>query len=200
MHSEAWLNFNSQAQIRWLKVRDSLLAWESLDTKMFLETFDVARFKENFATDNGCHGNPFLNATELKHGDTEWQRKLLFSEENVARWILCCPEDVSARKSQRCRHNDDVLCAHCEIPVCCKCESKWRKGENHKIPMAIGNENLWGYTSDIVVKHKVTWLEAAIVSPCWNQMIVYYVEGDSGHLMHEATGAQKFCTTVRGSC
>ena len=38
------------------------------------------------------------------------------------------------------------------------------------------------------------------MSPCWNQMIVYYVEEDSGHLMHEVTGAQKFRTVVRGSC
>ena len=122
------------------------------------------------------------------------------AKKNFALRILCCPEDVNARKGQRCHHADDVLCAHCEIPVCCTCESKWRKGENHKFPMAIGNDNLWGYTSDIIVKHKVTWLEAAIVSPCWNQMIVYYVEVDSGYLMHEVTGAQKFRTVVRGSC
>ena len=180
MHSDAWPNSCAQSTIRWLRVRDCLLAWESLDTKMFLETFDVARFREKIANDTGAHGNPFLNANELRPGDAEWQRKLLFSEKNVALWILCCPEDVNARKSKRCRHNDDVLCAHCEIPVCFKCEDKWRKGQNHKIPMALGNDNLWGYTSDILVKYKVTWLEAAIVSPCWNQMIGYYVEGDSG--------------------
>ena len=66
--------------------------------------------------------------------------------------------------------------------------------------MALGNDNLWGYTSGIIFKYKVTWLEAAIVSPCWNQMLVYYVEGDGRHLMHEVTGAPKFRTVVRGSC
>ena len=68
------------------------------------------------------------------------------------------------------------------------------QGRQQKIPMALGNDNLWGYTSDIIVRYKVTWLEAAIVSPYWNQMIVYYVEGDSGHLMNEVSGAQRFRT------
>ena len=31
-------------------------------------------------------------------------------------------------------------------------------------------------------------------------MIVYYVEGDSGHLMDEEIGKQQFRTVVRGSC
>ena len=31
-------------------------------------------------------------------------------------------------------------------------------------------------------------------------MIVYYVEGDSGHLMTEEVGKQRFRTVVRGSC
>ena len=66
--------------------------------------------------------------------------------------------------------------------------------------MALGNDNLWGYTSDKLVKYKVTWLESAIVSPCWNQMLVYYVEGDGGHLMHEIVGAAKYRTVVWGSC
>ena len=104
------------------------------------------------------------------------------------------------RKGRRCQHKDEVLCAQCEIPVCCKCESKWRLRENHKIPMCLGNDNFWGYTTDTIVKHKVTWLESAIVSPCRNHMLVYYVEGDSGHLMHEIVGAAKYRAVVRGSC
>ena len=49
-------------------------------------------------------------------------------------------------------------------------------------------------------RYKVRWIEAAIVSPCWTTMIVYYVEGDMGHLMNEEMGQQKFRTVVRGSC
>ena len=113
---------------------------------------------------------------------------------------LCCPEDVNAHKSRRCQHKDEVLCSQCEIPVCFKFEGKWRTGANHKIPMCLGNDDVWGYTSDIIVKYKVTWLESSLVSPCWDHMLVYYVEGDSGHLMHEIAGAAKYRTVVWGSC
>ena len=115
-------------------------------------------------------------------------------------WILCCPEDVNARKSRRCQHKDEFLCSNCEILVCYKCQGNWNKGENHKIPMCLASDNFWGYTSDIIVKYRVTWLESAIVSPCWNHMLVYYVEGDKGHLMHEIVVAAKYRTVVRGSC
>ena len=125
-----------------VKVRDSVLVWENLDTHMSLETLDVARFRDKVAAENETQDNHFSSASELKVGDTEWQRKLLINEKNVALWILCCPEDVNARKSRRCQQqNDEVLCGQCESPVCCKCESKWRKGENRKIPMCLGNDN-----------------------------------------------------------
>ena len=84
MHGEAWPNYKSQSPIRWLKVRDSLLAWENLDTEMFLETFDVTRFKKNFAADGDSYDNPFCNASELRVGDPEWQRKLFIPHKNVA--------------------------------------------------------------------------------------------------------------------
>ena len=40
----------------------------------------------------------------------------------------------------------------------------------------------------------------AIAMPVWTSMIVYYVEGDRGHLMTEEVGQQKYRTVVRGSC
>ena len=66
--------------------------------------------------------------------------------------------------------------------------------------MSLCNDNFWGYTTDIIGKYKVRWIEAAIVSPCWTAMLVYYVEGDWGHLMTEELGAQKYRTVVRGNC
>ena len=47
---------------------------------MFLETFDVSRFKNKFAADNEEQDNPFANASELNVEDTEWQRKLLINK------------------------------------------------------------------------------------------------------------------------
>ena len=51
--------------------------------------------------------------------------------------------------------------------------------------MVLCNDNLWGYTTDLIAKYQVRWIEMAIVSPCWTSMLVYYVEEDRGHLMNE---------------
>ena len=66
--------------------------------------------------------------------------------------------------------------------------------------MALCNDNFWGYTTELIAKYRVRWIEAAIVSPCWTAMLVFYVEGDWGHLMNEEMGAQKHRTAVKGSC
>ena len=66
--------------------------------------------------------------------------------------------------------------------------------------MALANDNFWGYTTDIIQRYRVRWIEAAIVSPCWTNLVVFYVEGDFGHLMSEQVGRQLFRTRVRGGC
>ena len=53
------------------------------------------------------------------------------------------------------------------------------------VPMALCNDNMWGYSTDLIVKHKVRWIEAAAVQPCWTSTLVYYVEESYGHLMEE---------------
>ena len=65
--------------------------------------------------------------------------------------------------------------------------------------MALCNDNFWGYTTDIISRYHVRWIEAAIVSPCWTNFIVYYIEGDHGHLMTAKLGKQQFRTVARGS-
>ena len=66
--------------------------------------------------------------------------------------------------------------------------------------MALCNDNFWGYTTDIIYKYKVRWIEAAIVSPCWTNMIVYYAEGDYGHLMMQSLSGQEHRTLMKGTC
>ena len=66
--------------------------------------------------------------------------------------------------------------------------------------MALCNDNMWGYSSALLAKYKVRWIEMAAVLPCWTSMIVYYVEGDYGHLMTEQVGRQQYRTIVRGHC
>ena len=66
--------------------------------------------------------------------------------------------------------------------------------------MALCNDNLGGYSSPILNTYKVRWIEMAAVLPCWTCMIVYYLEGDYGHLMTEHVGKQRYRTAVRGHC
>eukprot|EP00973_Karenia_brevis_P013704 1859324-Karenia_brevis.AAC.1 len=68
---------------------------------------------------------------------------------------------------------------------------------NGRVPMALADDNSFGYTSDIIYRYKVRWIEAAIVCPYWKNMIIYYVEGNQGHLMNEDMGQQKFRVAVR---
>ena len=70
----------------------------------------------------------------------------------------------------------------------------------YRVPKALCNDNFWSYTTEIIVKYKVRWIEAAIVSPVWTSVFVYYVEGDLGHLMNEVVGQQRNRTVVRGGC
>jgi hypothetical protein len=65
--------------------------------------------------------------------------------------------------------------------------------------MAIANDNFHGYTSDLLTRWKVRWIEAAVAMPFWTVMLVYYVEGDKGHLMEEETMDQKRRTGARGN-
>jgi hypothetical protein len=66
--------------------------------------------------------------------------------------------------------------------------------------MALANDNMWGYTTSVIVKYKVRWIEVAAVLPIWTSMIMYYVEGDYGHLMNETLQKPRWRTKVRGHC
>ena len=66
--------------------------------------------------------------------------------------------------------------------------------------MALGNDNFWGYTTDLIVRYRVRWIEMAAVMPMWTTMVVYYVEGDEGHVMNEDVGRAQWRTVVRGQC
>ena len=65
--------------------------------------------------------------------------------------------------------------------------------------MGLCNDNFWSYTTSILSTLNVRWIEAAIVNPYWTTMLIYYIEGDHGHLMKEIMGQQRSRTVVRGS-
>ena len=100
---------------------------------------------------------------------------------------------------KRCVQEKLQLCNACRIPLCRTCADCIVFNHTSEIPMVLANDNFWGYTSDLIFRYKVRWLEAAIVQPCWTSMLVCYVEGDYGHLMNEELQQQQFRTKVRGS-
>ena len=112
--------------------------------------------------------------------------------------LLCCPEDI--RRDDKCKHSEHQLCGDCWIPLCYKCENACCKKPLHMNPMMLCNDNFWGYTTDLLYRYQVRWIESAIVSPCWTTMLVFYAEGDFGNLYNEELGKPKYRTAVRGSC
>ena len=156
-------------------------------------------FQERYASDALPDGNPFCECTDFDATAWTWKRRLQFTSNSKDECeVLCNPEDV--RRTAKCKHPQEVLCKFCEIPLCHECYKHCKAPHVGIIPMGLGNDNFWGYTSGILYKHQVRWIEAAIVLPCWTSIMVYYVEGDGGHLMTETVGTQRFRTVVRGSC
>ncbi len=141
-------------------------------------------------------GNPFSTCNDLEGANWEW--KLQFPAGGRGCEILCCPEDVQL--SARCKHNTNTLCPHCEIPLCKTCFRHCCVKTDENIAMGLANDNFWGYTILVLYKYQVPWVEAAIVTPIWSTMIVYYVESDGGQLMTELFRQQQARTVVRGSC
>ena len=85
------------------------------------------------------------------------------------------------------------------MPLCVDCAACVVHKRAKDSPMVLANDNWWGYTSCLLFKYQVTWLEAAIVQPCWTSMLVCYVEGDEGHLLGEQVQQQTHRTRVRGT-
>ena len=66
--------------------------------------------------------------------------------------------------------------------------------------MGLANDNMWGYASPLIKQYRVRFIEMAAVVPVWTSMMVFYIEGDYGHLMNEVVAGQRFRTAVRGHC
>ena len=176
-----------------------LFKWIEQFPEAFNDNFNLPLFVQRYASNNSDDGNPFLNSSDFSPDNFEWQYLLEVPSQREPVRLLCCPEDVERCPS--CKKRPNVLCGDCRIPLCKRCWSLgWSSRYNHRIPMALANDNFIGYATELLAKYKVRWLEAAIVSPCWTSMIIYYVEGDHGHLLNEDMGQQKCRTVVRGSC
>ena len=41
-----------------------------------------------------------------------------------------------------------------------------------RIPMALGQDMYWGFSTDLIAKYRVRWIEMAAVLPMWTNMNV----------------------------
>jgi hypothetical protein len=67
------------------------------------------------------------------------------------------------------------------------------------IPMAISNDNYYGYIASLLVTRQVTWLECAAASLFWSTILVYYLEKPYGHLMLEGMEGAQARTEFKGN-
>ena len=182
--------------------------------------FCMKFYKANYA--EGSTDNPWRHNAECLDSGWEWRRRYRFNVKGVEDMeMLCNPEDI--RACAECAGNQcQTVCRHCAIPLCRKCKTYLRYAfskenlayANHChqqrtnerrtlpycIPMALVNDNMFGYTSSLIARYRVRWIEMAAVLPIWTTMMVYYVEGDYGHLMNEEYQKPRWRTKVHGHC
>ncbi len=157
----------------------------------FKRNFDFEVFKRDYATAGPLYRAPFLQA-----GEWEWARALLRPSGEPVK-VLCCPEDVVCDAESK--HADHELCPECTFPLCKKCGHTALRKNGFTIPMGLANDNVYGYASPVIEKYKPRWIEMAAASPYWTTLVMYYVDGDRGHVMGEEAAMQSDRWAVRGN-
>ena len=128
-----WQEENGPAKIR-----------DNLGLQDFLNTFATA-----------SNGTSFPHCTELTD-DSSWEWKRILHVNALPGGtmpVLCCPEDV-----QHCgaAHPKHEICSRCRVAVCAECMRHLKASDPaaYRIPMALANDNMWGYTSEIIARYK----------------------------------------------
>ena len=182
--------------IQLYKVGELLRYFES-DPAGFMMSFSLGKFRTQYAAGNDGE-NAFAHCKDLDDGIGDWQCMLKDMPGEKDFWALCNPEDVERCNSCVGSNNPKSLCRNCKVPLCHVCIRVMRGGGKGGIPLSLCNDNFWTHTCELLYKYDVTWLEMAVASPCWTLMLVYYVEGDRGHLINEKVGGQQWRTKVKG--
>ena len=126
--------------------------------------------------------------------------------------LLGCTEDVQCKLPREAAEHKAIgkdaqfcrrLCSQCQVPICrtCRrglCEYRHRKRVS-SIPLALANDNFYGYINELLVKEEVTWLECACSNLVWSTILVYYLEQPYGHLMLEPVEGAQSRTQARGN-
>ena len=69
----------------------------------------------------------------------------------------------------------------------------------HNVPMALANDNWYGYVQEVVARYDARWIECACASLCWTTLITYQLEEPYGHLMNESMQGARSRTAARGN-
>ena len=83
--------------------------------------------------------------------------------------LFGCPEDWVCKHAERHAAEEKfkgvLLCEGCTLPVCKSCATKLAtaKGRNN-VPMALANDNWYGYVQDIIARYDARWIECALVT------------------------------------
>ena len=178
-------------EIGYKKGADLISMWEEND-KHFDANLGFRSFLARYGTDWKVQGQRDEDLREFGPNQWEWRRLLRIPESTTQLELLCCPEDVRCKSN----HSAGEICSKCDVPICSTCHRLLRKQRN--VPMALANDNMWGYISSAIIRYKVRWIEMAAVLPYWTCMLVYYVEADKGQLMSEELKGQQYRTAVRG--
>ena len=121
----------------------------------------LSTFRERYARRHEEGEGPFANATFLTDPDDwEWKRLFQLQRGRLCLLALCCPEDVEHCGGAHGRH---IICERCRFPICSTCRPSMQRRNAKRccVPMTLCNDNMWGYSTDLIVKHKVRWIEAA---------------------------------------
>ena len=133
----------------------------------FDHNFGFRRFMQNYGQNWKVRGSSDEDLREFGPTRWEWRRLLKIPRRTEPFELLCCPEDIKCDQN----HDTNLICEYCDVPVCFQCLKILNREQN--IPMALSNDNMWGYVADLVTKYQVRWIEMAAVLPYWTCMIVY---------------------------
>jgi len=125
--------------------------------------------------------------------DNVWVRQFLLATDEKLK-VLCCPEDIVSCD----QHEPNIICSGCKLPICSECFACLANGNSYGSPMALCNDNFWGFLSSFIVKYEVRFIETLVATPIWTTTSVFYVEGDRGHLLNEGFGQKRYRTAMRG--
>ena len=92
------------------------------------------------------------------------------------------------------------MCSRCKVPICRSCSRLlWQANGKSNVPMALANDNWYGYVQDIIARMDVRWIECACASICWTTQIIYQLEEPYGHPIQNSVRGAQSRTAARGN-